>query len=1315
MPLYQTDRPDFSRYDPNYIPYYSAEEQMDMWDKLGAFGGDALAYVGGTLDKIGRPTRQLLAEGRSWFGGPEHDFDWSEAFSWVPFSDTMGLTDPRNQATGKDVLGWDDPDSSWDDVASFAVEVVADPLNFLTLGAHKAVTVPAKAMRNAGILDDAIVATAKFKNVDLATDPLLKGKIMMETTADDALSFLKQDIALQNTADDAADIIKNLDDRMSNAIKGVAGDNVSPDFLNQKMSTLFGVHRPQPVPFLNKLTGSGKPSMWGDYVWNVGSGPAAVKTAELMGRAGDAIKRAPGVEVARRNIFSPLAKARTRAGIRGAEQTFWKSREAAEATAVQLKDINRRLIEGVPGEKPYMEIGDTISNTGHVHNDIVSDYMEEMHLKNIDPNTGDVYASFEDWVTQKYSKGALRGFESSGTRQALDELKEIMEEIPEIAEAAGVAVNQLDDPHVAHFFRQINPRFKDGGLIDEEFLVDRMIDVDHVGTVGRKEALKNIPGGTSALNRASRNPKLIGWKGRENLVGYPQDVLDEIRNTPELVAEKFPVQVDRGGQTVTEWRDIGNNPEGLAYREDQIEELADWLGDINPRYGSDQFNVSIFKTNPAEQAEKYLTSIRQAVVSADAAYETIASMARTADDWADAAGSPTYRGELQSVEKTLEQLKFVEDDALGGTRVAKGSLQSMKREFDRIKAHKSGGLPANFKGVVTDDDYDFLLRTLKDDAGKDLFIPKELADELAEAYSVILNPKTLAQKRGWSVVEEFYNRMVNSFKIGVTTRYPAFHIRNSIGGQVNNMLVNAFSPESRAAAMTIRLGKILNNAASDYRFESKFIPQGLQDFVVDGRVTIPKGAMDPLGVMENGGSKKVAEDALATQLLLFQAEAKGVISRDMFFDRIDTAAVKSNSDNIYISNDPMNVGSAAEGWVKLFTQNLFDAGKRVMADDKYGTWSGTFWDMVTGGVAGAVRAEGSFGGPMNKGKFLSKADQDYSKIIAMGKQTGDLVEYDNRMSPFLKLLQDGVSVDQAAATVGRAQVDYSLLSDVERKYFRKVMGFYSFTKGMTPFMLDQLATRPGGPLAQQIKATYRLRRDDPDFEAAPEWIRRGTGFKIPGLGEGNYIPSMGMPWEDFISLVPENMDDPFLGPGDSWHQFGWDKFVKHPLQYIMDKSVPYFRQPIEYMTGTDFFYNRPQHSVPEGTPQGWSALIPGASRTGIGDRAMQMLGIVGKDAEGERYDYRPSAMFSAPVSDKDGWDAFVEQLMFFNQKDYSKREGGWEQQKLYGLRDRVEDYLETHPAYKTTAPYPYLDKSMAGEADPLMVLMHKAIRRDLRN
>lgn len=1289
------------------IPYMSPQQQVGFWRRAGAFGGDTLSYLGGALDKPARTLRQLLAEGRSWLGGPEHDFQPREMLAWVPFSDTLGITDEEQAAYGKDITGYDDPDSWADEAVNFGVEVVADPLNLLTLGAHKAVTPVGKMLKGSGLLDEAVEATARARNIDIVEKPYLKSRIMMENSGDDMIKFLKEEQVRKLGAEGAEDILQVIDDKIVNTTQQMFPDlKNTDDFFSQKVSTLFGKHSLNPVPFV-----TGKPSMFGEHIGNFGSGELAKKAATGMSFAGDYVGQS-FVGKGARKLFSPIGYATSRAGQNFAKKIFNAKRVSDSETVAQLADVERRLYND-----GFMSLGDQgkLGFAARSKNEMVRDYVEKMHTKTRKLD-GSEFDSFDEWFLSskvraygkpKHKQKLLDEFNTSDTRNALDQLLEITDEIPGLADEVGLPLPSLQDMYVQHFFRQANPKFRQTGLKPDDLVVEQTVDLSNVSASGRKEELKNIPGGTSSLMRASYNRNLSGWKhnhGTYDGVNVPDDVRDRIRNF-------------RGGELVPDRRFIDNPldptkkviqildpsiPEHAAYIETKIDEIANYLGDINPKYS--QFNTPAFNVNPVKDARDYLKSIRKSMLNASTSVETMAASAKPASQFAQEGV------EYIPLEQVLRTIGLEGEEG-----IAEGALRNLFKAIELEEVSKG------VKTVPADlpDDYDELANLLG--AGYDaLSIPKSLADDLTRIQSV------LTKKSQPGIVGQLYDKYLNAWKIGVTTRYPLFHIRNSLGGQFNNLLIGAFSFESRASAMAARLGGVIPNASKDYVFEQKYIPAGLESYVVNGRVTMvgpdPLGIMDALqGTMSNQELIQHAEDALATQMLIYQAEAKNVINKDMFLDRAGlvsteienkyyltpetTAAVKAPS-----TGDPV---SASASYVRLLAKNVLNRGAAVLKGEEYGGLGGTVLDVLTGGISGAVVAPGSFGGRQASFKDLLNArkqgglkklvatspEVDSSKVVAFGKEVGDLVEYDNRMSPFLKLLKDGYSVDEAAAAVGRAQVDYSLMSVNERKYMNRFIPFYSFTKGMAPFIVEELAGRPGGILSKSIMLPYQARRQDEDLPLAPKSIRESLGFKVPGT-ESTYVPTLGLPYDTLFELLPSMGDGPVQGTAKN----------------IALKAAPWARGIMESVFEKDLYFDRPLYQVHGGGSGNFSGAVPSTSRAGVGDYLRSYLADqAGLSEDSILRNTNPLVPgLGEQMRPMSGQDMLLRSFSPWRTRDYAYGTD-YKQAQYRNIRDQVRDWLLSGPQsnlYRSMETV-YPNKQMPYQ-DPMQELMRSSLSKGAR-
>lgn len=142
--------------------------------------------------------------------------------------------------------------------------------------------------------------------------------------------------------------------------------------------------------------------------------------------------------------------------------------------------------------------------------------------------------------------------------------------------------------------------------------------------------------------------------------------------------------------------------------------------------------------------------------------------------------------------------------------------------------------------------------------------------------------------------------------------------------------------------------------------------------------------------------------------------------------------------------------------------------------------------------------------PFGVGKAVRKTGEVAAK---QGQKAQHLVEWLNRASAFDFARKKGYSFDAAVQKVKQLQFDYSELAPFEQQYMRRLMPFYSFQRFIMPLTFKNLASRPGGPVAQSIRASQQGRQE---VGFVPEYI--GEGAAIP-LSESRYLSSFGLPFE----------------------------------------------------------------------------------------------------------------------------------------------------------------------------------------------------------
>lgn len=126
------------------LPPLSPEEEQSLLDRALGGGVSGLQWLGETLDKPRRALYGALAGSR-------------EALNIIPFSDSMGLTDPNETITGRDaleaagILGKNTDGLDLGDVAGFLFELPTDPANWVSFGAKSAAGAAANAGADIGM------------------------------------------------------------------------------------------------------------------------------------------------------------------------------------------------------------------------------------------------------------------------------------------------------------------------------------------------------------------------------------------------------------------------------------------------------------------------------------------------------------------------------------------------------------------------------------------------------------------------------------------------------------------------------------------------------------------------------------------------------------------------------------------------------------------------------------------------------------------------------------------------------------------------------------------------------------------------------------------------------------------------------------------------------------------------------------------------------------------------------------------------------------------------------------------------------------
>ncbi len=219
------------------------------------------------------------------------------------------------------------------------------------------------------------------------------------------------------------------------------------------------------------------------------------------------------------------------------------------------------------------------------------------------------------------------------------------------------------------------------------------------------------------------------------------------------------------------------------------------------------------------------------------------------------------------------------------------------------------------------------------------------------------------------------------------------------------------------------------------------------------------------------------------------------------------------------------------------------------------------WGNVGEKLKGGAGKAGTSWNPFSGWRGVGGAESTKFAPLAAGEDISHWTESMNRIAPMWALMENGVHPREAAERVLKAQVGYQsrFYTPFEKQVMKRLALFYSFSKGMFPFTLQQLLENPGGRLAQTLRTINKAKGED---ELVPQHVAETASIpvpQIPGMaplepGAKRYITGFGMGFEDPAQFVG--------GP-------------QNALMESASRLNPLLKAPLEYMTGQSFFQRAP--------------------------------------------------------------------------------------------------------------------------------------------
>ncbi len=178
------------------------------------------------------------------------------------------------------------------------------------------------------------------------------------------------------------------------------------------------------------------------------------------------------------------------------------------------------------------------------------------------------------------------------------------------------------------------------------------------------------------------------------------------------------------------------------------------------------------------------------------------------------------------------------------------------------------------------------------------------------------------------------------------------------------------------------------------------------------------------------------------------------------------------------------------------------------------------------------------------GKSVRRA---WNRSVQGAGQINSTAEFLNRVPMYLYLKGKGHSSDRALEIIEGLQFNYGDITHFERKYAKRLFPFYTFSRKMAETTFRDLAAKPGGPLAQMVRASNQTMdngRVKPDYVAET----MSVPWHFSEDGHDTYLTSLGLAHEDTFKM---------LSPGAGFE--------------ALSKMNALVKGPVEYATGQSFF------------------------------------------------------------------------------------------------------------------------------------------------
>lgn len=1125
-------------------PLLTEEQRADMFASLGDKVVGMLQYTAETLDKPGSALRGLLA------GQPE------QLLNLIPFSDTMGITNPEERVYGRDLLEkmgfaspnqeglFNSPGDFAADVGGFALDVALDPLWLVNLWG--------KSLTKAGL------------EATKAGSGALKAMAGKTLDATEVLDYVKQGPKVRMGSTPAAMIEELAKEQRT------LGSLRVPFAEAPFYSTNFGLAPETAAKLVGALHyGRFSPVPWARNILSPIVGGVSPKSFEAMQATSKEFDEAVQQGKAWAKPGS-MSYAQYQQDIAAAELHNLTGRIRDVTPVIQRESVDLSMLFDDLAKHHAVDLNATRDfkafSRAMAELEAGADTMQRASAPQI-------AAMFN----QSMAPEAVTEF-SSRFHSYLDTLVGIKDDLyGKYLELGGVG-GLLEDDYILHFPRR--PSNRAAAKAWDKTFGKALFDPKTPFASGRKSILKYIPGGTLTINKMSRDPLLtatLDYTGdwlrtaaktakKSQVVGtgkaLEEDLLAALR---DIGVTDFPMK----GKEIT----TSELQELYAYHK-YLKPAAEGLGVTDPDEYARLFRGFMEKPPLSDEIKAVLAELGynadEAGMGVD---EAVAILGALGDDELRAAlaGMSERPGAAARVRTVLPE-----------SEAATAEVRARPAPFDRTKAAGPSADPDDLADVAArvKSVREFVAET-KARAAKGTRYPgvaEELSAYLRKLPSEVLETGLFDRSlfQDWADYVEHTAKALSNIRSAHGFLRGVAKLADSEAGEGMVPLREAWAVGGDKPLLHPRGLQVL---ARDYAEQlqranpAEFARLKIDPNDVDGlidRMVVPEKASDVLrqyteftkpgtqtwigevydkmlgafrfGVtqlfpgfhMRNGG------DGLARNLGAGGADSysiKGLSKR--YRDAFNYLRGKSDLDYI---DEIIDLDVASPG------ASRFLRSEAPEQSEAHGGFLNIFQTMRGRGIRSVTVAEEP-----------RKLRRIWANIKAGTEEAYNYVEFLNRAPPYAALRDAGLTPSQAKAFVDRVQYDYLETSRnfAAEKVFRRVFPFWGFISKNIPYQIAQLFNSPGGRHAQTLRLMNAMRQST--GEDAPDWLKERMAVRLGGPAEqATFLRQFGLSIEDLSDLSFKD------GRPQTARLF----------ERLISKSTPALTLPYKFISGRDPYTGR---------------------------------------------------------------------------------------------------------------------------------------------